>query len=113
MQKRFCLQEVSLLSSVAGGIVLQAHLSFAANTALPPPLIISSGWKLQDTATVRLSGSDVAQAKFEPVGWYAATVPGTVLTTLVKNHVYPEPLYGENNRPDRIPESLARNSYWY
>ena len=36
-----------------------------------------------------------------------------MLTTLVNNHVYPEPLYGENNRPETIPESLARSSYWY
>ena len=40
-------------------------------------------------------------------------VPGTVLTTLVANKVYPEPLYGENNRPDRIPEGLNKTSYWY
>ena len=45
--------------------------------------------------------------------WYRATVPGTVLTTLVNNGVYPEPLYGENNRPNIIPESLCRKSYWY
>ena len=45
--------------------------------------------------------------------WYRADVPGTVLTTLVDNHVYPEPLYGENNRPNIIPESLCRTSYWY
>ena len=35
------------------------------------------------------------------------------MTTLVNNHVYPEPLYGENNRPEVIPESLAHTSYWY
>ena len=46
-------------------------------------------------------------------GWNAATVPGTVLTSLVNDKVYPEPLYGENNRPDKIPESLCRTSYWY
>ena len=45
--------------------------------------------------------------------WYRATVPGTVLTTLVKNNIYPEPTYGENNRPNIIPESLSRTSYWY
>lgn len=45
--------------------------------------------------------------------WYRATVPGTVLTTLVNNNVYPEPLIGENNRPNIIPESLSRTSYWY
>jgi beta-mannosidase len=45
--------------------------------------------------------------------WYRATVPGTVLTTLVANNIYPEPLYGENNRPNIIPESLCRTSYWF
>ncbi len=59
------------------------------------------------------AGAQVAAAGFDTKGWYTATVPGTVLTTLVNNHVYPEPLYGENNRPEIIPESLARTSYWY
>jgi beta-mannosidase len=45
--------------------------------------------------------------------WYRATVPGTVLTTLVNNNIYPEPSYGENDRPNIIPESLCRTSYWY
>jgi beta-mannosidase len=31
----------------------------------------------------------------------------------VNDGVYPEPLYGENNRPDKIPEGLCRTSYWY
>ena len=42
-----------------------------------------------------------------------ATVPGTVLTSLVNDRVYPEPLYGENSRPEVIPESLVHTSYWY
>jgi hypothetical protein len=37
---------------------------------------------------------------FQPEHWPAATVPGTVLTSLVDDQIYPEPLYGENNRPD-------------
>ena len=45
--------------------------------------------------------------------WYRATIPGTVLTTLVDNKIYPDPLYGENNRPNIIPESLCRTAYWY
>jgi hypothetical protein len=35
------------------------------------------------------------------------------LTSLVNGKIYPEPLYGENNRPDKIPETLCRTSYWY
>jgi hypothetical protein len=41
-----------------------------------------------------------------------ATVPGTVLANLVNDGVYPEPLYGESNRPDKIPESLNKTPYW-
>ena len=40
-------------------------------------------------------------------------MPGTVLTSLVNDGVYPEPLYGENNRETIIPESLCKTSYWY
>ena len=77
------------------------------------PVVLSSGWQLQDVAKVAEPGARVSTEKFKATGWYTATVPGTVLTTLVNNRVYPEPLYGENNRPESIPESLARTSYWY
>src|ERR1700684_3278867 len=69
------------------------------------------GWKMQDSAKVATAAALISTAGFEPQGWYAATVPGTVLTTLVNNGVYPEPLYGENMRA--IPESLNKTSYWY
>src|SRR5271154_3518168 len=69
------------------------------------------GWKMQDSAKVAGEASIVSTAGLDPQAWYAATVPGTVLTTLVNNGVYPEPLYGENMRA--IPESLNKTSYWY
>jgi hypothetical protein len=79
----------------------------------PAPLTLTAGWQLQDIAKVPEAGAAVSSTSFTPAGWYRATVPGTVLTSLVNNGVYPEPLYGENNRPDKIPESLCRTSYWY
>ena len=73
------------------------------------------GWQMQDSAKVAAQGPAqgpvVSMPAFEPRDWYAATVPGTVLTTLVNNGVYPDPLYGENMRA--IPESLNKTSYWY
>jgi beta-mannosidase len=68
-------------------------------------------WSLQDSAKVSATPAEVASPGFKAEGWYPATVPGTVLTTLVNNKVYPEPLYGENMRA--IPESLNKTSYWY
>ena len=70
-----------------------------------------SGWIMQDSAKVSAPAAEVSSTKFRPENWFAATVPGTVLTTLVNNKVYPEPLYGENMRA--IPESLNKTTYWY
>jgi len=92
---------------------LSASAYAASSGPLPAPVVLRSGWQLQDVAKTPQPGAEVSSAGFQPSGWYAATVPGTVLTTLVNNHVYPEPLYGENNRPEVIPDSLVHTSYWY
>jgi hypothetical protein len=88
-----------------------------AGAAQPDQIVVASGWELQDVAKVPQSGAGagavISSVGYKTKDWYPAVVPGTVLTTLVKNGVYPEPLYGENNRPDRIPDSLSRTSYWY
>ena len=70
-----------------------------------------TGWQMQDTSKVAGKPAEVSSTAFHPEGWYTATVPGTVLTTLVDNKVYPEPLYGENMRS--IPESLNKADFWY
>jgi hypothetical protein len=90
-----------------------AGVAAFAQAPQPAPLVLSSGWQLQDVVKVPDAGAAVSAASYKTKGWYTATVPGTVLTTLVNNKVYPEPLYGENNRPENIPESLAHTSYWY
>jgi len=97
----------------ASGVMMRGSLAFAAGPSLPPPETIGAGWQLQDVAKVPETGATISVASYRPQGWYVATVPGTVLTSLVKNSVYPEPLYGENNRPDKIPDSLSRTPYWY
>ncbi len=106
--RRSCICIYALVSMLA----ILAPDAFAAPTA-PQPMVLATGWQLQDVAKVPQPGAQVAAEGFDTKGWYAATVPGTVLTTLVNNHVYPEPLYGENDRPEIIPESLVHTSYWY
>jgi hypothetical protein len=85
----------------------------AAAQPLREPERLTNGWQLQDAAKVSQSGEALSQPDAQTAGWLRATVPGTVLTSLVNDGVYREPLYGENNRPDKIPDSLCRASYWY
>ena len=61
--------------------------------------------------TSGVSGEMVSAPEFDASHWYPAIVPGTVLTTLIANGVYPDPDYGLNNLA--IPESLNRQDYWY
>lgn len=100
-------------SIIGGALALSYSACVLLGEAAPQPMTISSGWQLRDSSNVPQAGGEISQASYQPKNWYTATVPGTVLTTLVANKVYPEPLYGENNRPDKIPDSLCRMTYWY
>ncbi|RZJ96989.1 MAG: glycoside hydrolase family 2, partial [Brevundimonas sp.] len=70
-----------------------------------------NGWTLAAAPEVTEGGAALSQPGSPAGTWRAATVPGTVLTTLVDRGVYPDPYYGLNNL--EIPESLARQNYWY
>ena len=74
---------------------------------------LNTGWQLQDSAKVSADGAAISGIAYKPDGWLPATVPGTVLTSLTNNGMYAEPLYGENMRPDRIPETLNKTPWWY
>ncbi|HYN00818.1 MAG TPA: glycoside hydrolase family 2 TIM barrel-domain containing protein, partial [Vicinamibacteria bacterium] len=74
-------------------------------------LVLTGGWKLQEARKVAGTARELSVAGFDASSWFDATVPGTVLTTLVDQGVYPEPTYGLNNMA--IPESLNREDYWY
>ena len=73
--------------------------------------VLSGGWKLAAAPSVAATVKELSQPGFDVSKWWDATVPGTVLTTLVDEGVYPEPTYGLNNMA--IPESLSREDYWY
>ena len=72
---------------------------------------IAGGWRLLPAPQVNASGMQISRPGFETKHWFEATVPGTVLTTLIDRGVYPDPDYGLNNLA--IPESLSRQDYWY
>ena len=70
-----------------------------------------NGWRLAAAPDVKADGATLSRPGYDAGKWYAATVPGTVLHTLVDRGVYPDPYYGLDNLA--IPESLARQDYWY
>jgi beta-galactosidase/beta-glucuronidase len=70
-----------------------------------------NGWEMIEAPKVSATGAEISRPGSSFAGWYSATVPGTVLQTLVDRGVYPDPYHALNNLA--IPESLARQDYWY
>ena len=76
-------------------------------------------WNMKKFSDVLADGPKVSSRDFRTNDWYPAVVPGTVLTTLVENKVYPDPYFGDNNRKSRklIPDmaDVGREfyHYWY
>ena len=69
------------------------------------------GWKMASANYVDAQLGNIHDLAYDTSGWYDATVPGTVLTTLVDNGIYPDPYFGINNLS--IPDSLCRTSWWF
>ncbi len=74
-------------------------------------LTLEHAWRLAEASTVLTTPEAISSATFDAATWYAATVPGTVLTTLIDRGIYPDPDFGLNNMA--IPERLSRQSFWY
>jgi hypothetical protein len=70
-----------------------------------------AAWRLLPAPGLDAGGERLSLPEYDDSRWYAAVVPGTVLTTLIARGVYPDPDYGLNNLA--IPDSLARQDYWY
>ena len=72
---------------------------------------ISKGWEMMEAYKLFEEGNSLWKTSSGNTGWYNATVPGTVLTTLVDQGIYPDPYYSLNNL--HIPDTLCRMDWWY
>ena len=91
----------------------QTHLPPSAQGLheLQPQSWRIDSWRLAVASEVKAAAADISRERFDDAHWFTAVVPGTVLTTLIDNGVYPDPDYGLNNLA--IPESLSHQDYWY
>ena len=78
-----------------------------------------TSWKMQQISKVMQTPEAVSSSAFSDSGWLDAVVPGTVLTSLVHDGVYPDPYFSDNNRlakgliPDLAKAGRDFYSYWY
>lgn len=94
-------------------------LSAQENVLLLPELgektLVNSGWWARKANEVKRDGNQLSSASWDKAGWMPARVPGTVLTTLLENQVYPAPEFGMNNNliPDIHEVGNEFYTYWF
>ncbi|MDF1561036.1 MAG: glycoside hydrolase family 2 TIM barrel-domain containing protein [Bacteroidales bacterium] len=76
---------------------------------------LTAGWRAKKASEVNVDGCHLTKSDPDLSGWISATVPGTVLTTLVNNGRMPEPWFGINNEeiPDVYNEGRDYYTYWF
>ncbi|MGV9367924.1 discoidin domain-containing protein [Amycolatopsis sp. NPDC003731] len=83
-------------------------LAVAADGTVP----LESGWVLtMDDWAPTGDGKALSATTVDTRGWLPATVPGTVLASLVEQGQLPDPVAGMNNL--HVPEALSRHAWWY
>ncbi|HEX9383087.1 MAG TPA: hypothetical protein VF908_06780, partial [Gemmatimonadaceae bacterium] len=60
--------------------------------------MLHDGWMIQSSAKVGVDGATLSSTTYRPTDWYRATVPSTVVGTLVEDSLYRDPFVGMNLR---------------
>ncbi|MGY3054877.1 mannosylglycoprotein endo-beta-mannosidase [Pedobacter sp. UYEF25] len=94
-----------LLLTIISVQQIQAQESYELNT----------GWLCKNIKEVKEGGIQLSNPNLVTTDWMSATVPGTVLTTLLNNKKVPDPFYGMNN--EKIPDVYNTGNdvytYWF
>lgn len=104
-----------LLSTLSGCVSLRESQTTAENTNVGRPAELDSGWVCENIKKVQATGEELSKPTYRLTGWLPATVPGTVLTTLLNDKLIPDPFYGMNNTkiPDIYDTGLDYYTYWF
>ncbi|MDP4273964.1 MAG: glycoside hydrolase family 2 TIM barrel-domain containing protein [Bacteroidota bacterium] len=76
---------------------------------------LNSNWKCINIKMVKVAGERLSDPAYDISGWMPAVVPGTVLATLLNQHLIPDPFYGMNNKkiPDIYDTGRDYYTYWF
>jgi exo-1,4-beta-D-glucosaminidase len=89
---------------------------------------LDRGWQIRSSAELSADGAALSKPGHPTGGWHEATVPGTVVGSMVANGRYPDPFFGMNLRSlpgatyalaknfSHLPmpeDSPFRRSWWY
>lgn len=90
------------------------------NVIIIPPdagnkTLLNEGWYARRANEIKPDGNLLTVSPFNPQGWMKAKVPGTILTTLLENKLFPAPEFSMNNEliPDIYEAGNEFYTFWF
>jgi hypothetical protein len=76
---------------------------------------LNDGWKCINIKETKAGGEKISEPSYFLKGFMNATVPGTVLTTMLNDKMIPDPYYGMNSKkiPDIYDTGRDFYTYWF
>ena len=102
----FCLLAIRSFSPVSAQTTSAIQLPETGGKTL-----LNSGWYARRANEILVDGNQFTMRPFSPEGWMKARVPGTVLTTLLENNIFPAPEFSLNN--NLIPDIYSVGNGYY
>jgi exo-1,4-beta-D-glucosaminidase len=78
-----------------------ALISVASVVSGQKRLTLHNDWLIQSSAKVGADGATISAPSYRPSDWYRATVPSTVVGTLVDDGLYGDPFFGDTSQAAR------------
>ncbi|MDR2919481.1 MAG: beta-glycosidase [Tannerella sp.] len=108
---------ISLLFCLLFGLVNPMY-SQSASLTLPDAgekILLNNGWYARRANELITDGNTLSASSFSPEGWMKAKVPGTVLTTMLENDMFPAPEFSLNNNliPDINDIGNDFYTFWF
>ena len=77
--------------------------------------LLNTGWYARRANEVTVDGNKFSSQPFSNEGWMKAKVPGTVLTTMLENNMFPAPEFSMNNNliPDIYDAGNDFYTFWF
>ncbi len=72
---------------------------------------LKENWKVQTSEKVSATGADLSLGKTSTDDWYSATVPSTIMGTLIANGLYTDAYVGKNM--EKITKEQFTVPWWY
>jgi exo-1,4-beta-D-glucosaminidase len=107
------MKKTRVFSLMTGSLVMVIMLSCSnPTTLLTEKIVLDKNWRVQQSGIINnIPGSVVSGNVLDLSGWYAASVPSTIMGVLTENGLYADLFMGDSIK--RIDEQQFEKSWWY